>query len=247
VKQAPILLALLSLATTAHGQGFDRLGSPTLQTVDLCSQPASAASPGWLLRASFSEPFLEAGIVEQRFDVQGIGSRFGMAAQLRRQGSDIHARTGVGVALRYQSRGQVWGFAASLDQWSFAGGVTRQRWQARLAWSRSLGTAAMLGVQLQPPLFPDDRATVRFLLSSSSFSPFHLVFHEQRVAGLAVTRQFGVVWSNASAALGAGYNAATMATSVGIFLSSGMWSWGASGRAHPFLGSGRQWGLAVSP
>lgn len=231
---------------TAQGQGFDRMGVPATHASDLLARPATTAPPGWLLRASVAEPIVGADIREQSVYAHWVCVRFSLAAQLDRQGSEVHARSTAGAALQLRGAAGTWGLSGVLQQWSFVGGLTRQRWQARLAWGRALGRSATLALQLRPPFASDDRAVVELLMSSSHLSPFHLVFREQRVAGFPVMRQFGVVWGNENISLRAGYNGATMATSIGVILCIGPWSWDASASAHPSLGYGRQWGLALS-
>ena len=229
-----------------QAQGFDRLGIPVFTQTDLLTRPATAVAAGWVVRVSVAEPVLAARIREQHLYLHRCGTRVGLATQLTRQGSDIHARTTLGAALQLRAAGNAWGLAAGLDQWSFAGGLQRQRWRGRLAFGRGIGRRATLALQMRTPLTRHGRAVFELHLSSSHLSPFYLVFREQRMVGLPVMRQFGVIWGDDQVSLHAGFNGTTMATSLGIALSTDQWSWIASGITHPFLGSGRQWGLALS-
>ena len=247
-RPSGLLLACLAAlpATQAPAQGFDRLGVPVSGVTELLANPAAPVAGGFLVRASVAEPFVAAGIREQRLYAHWVGARLGAAMHLDRQGSEVHGRTTLGAALQLHGALGVWGLATALQQWSFVDEFTRQRWQARIAWGRVLGQDATLSLQLRPQLTADDRLAVELLMSSSHLSPFHLLFREQRVAGFPVARQFGVIWGDTNVSLSAGYNDATLATSIGIALSTGSWRWDASATAHPFLGYGRQWGLALA-
>jgi hypothetical protein len=242
-----LLAAALLAASQVQAVGFDRLGVPLRVAPDLLANPAALPAIGFWMRASMSEPFVDAAIREQRLDVHWAASHWAMAAQIDRQGSDIHARTTLGVALQKHTAVGVWGVAGAWEQWSFTDGALRQRLRCRMAWGGAVGSQVRVSLQVQPPLAPDDRAAVELLIGSSHLAPFRLAFHEQRTAGLPVARQFGVLWSDSNFSFGVGYNDATMATSIGIALFTGHWSWDASGTAHPYLGYGRQWGLALSP
>ena len=212
--RVPILLLMLHVslwAGPAQAQGFDRLGAPVFEEPDLLARPSTPAPVGWLVRVSVADPVLAAHIREQRLYAHRASARLGLATQLARQGSDIHARTSVGAALQLHAVGSTWGLAVDLEQWSFAGGLERHRWRARLGWGHGFHRQVMLALQLRPQLAGHGRATVEFLLSSSFLSPFQLVFREQRVVGLPVTRQFGVVCGNAQVSVRAGFNSATMA------------------------------------